>query len=106
MALPLSPEDIFEELFVDLHASKLWEDGKMLSDVIPLFESKEILFQYRVEKRKNDFDLKSFFEKKSKNYEKEPDTAFFWSVMFTVCHFDSRCMRLVFLKRSFFRCQV
>ena len=66
MALPISPEDIFEELFVDLHASKLWEDGKMLSDAIPLAESKEILFQYRVEKRKNDFDLKSFFEKNFK----------------------------------------
>jgi|TARA_B100001105_G_scaffold196928_1_gene160755 alpha,alpha-trehalase len=69
MALPISPEDIFEELFVDLHASKLWEDGKMLSDAIPLAESKEILFQYRVEKRKNDFDLKSFFEK---NFQPNP----------------------------------
>ena len=27
-----SPEHLYEELFTDLHASQIWEDGKMLSD--------------------------------------------------------------------------
>ena len=63
MALPIPPEEVFEELFVDLHASKLWDDGKMISDAIPLAKSKEILTQYRVEKKRDGFDLKNFFER-------------------------------------------
>ena len=56
-----SPEHIYEELFTDLHASQIWEDGKMLSDALPLKKPSEILAAYRTEKNNADFNLETFF---------------------------------------------
>lgn len=58
-----TPEEEFGALFVALHASKLWPDGKMLSDAIPLAPPEKINAAYAEEKDKEKFDLKLFFEK-------------------------------------------
>ena len=62
MKLPAAPDQIFKELFVDLHASKLWSDGKMIADAIPLAEPEEILAEYKNKKASKNFELKAFFE--------------------------------------------
>ena len=62
MKLPAAPDQVFKELFVDLHASKLWADGKMIADAIPLAEPEVILAEYRNKKSSENFDLKAFFE--------------------------------------------
>ncbi|MBN4080801.1 alpha,alpha-trehalase TreF [Caldithrix abyssi] len=58
----LPPDQIFKELFVDLHNSGIWPDGKMISDAIPKKSPEEILKAYRTQIANEDFDLKSFFE--------------------------------------------
>lgn len=55
-----APEDIYQELFFDMHMSGIWSDGKMISDMIPKSEPHLILKQYRDEKEKKNFDLKHF----------------------------------------------
>ena len=62
MKLPLPPNVVFEELFEDLHASRIWPDGKMLSDAIPLTTPEKIVHLYREEKKHKEFNLKAFFE--------------------------------------------
>jgi len=62
MKLPLPPNVIFEELFEDLHASRIWPDGKMISDAIPLTTPEKIVHLYREEKNHKEFNLKAFFE--------------------------------------------
>ena len=57
-----TPLALFGDLFEALHASNIWEDGKMISDAIPLFPAEEILEKYRTEKDNNNFQLKEFFE--------------------------------------------
>lgn len=56
-------EKDFQELFTDLHASGLWQDGKEISDAVTIEEPEKILEIYRKEKVKNSFDLKSFYNK-------------------------------------------
>ncbi len=55
-----SPEVIFEELFVDLHESGIWEDGKAIADLIPLSDPALILEEYRSTKEGHDFNLNQF----------------------------------------------
>ena len=62
MKLPAAPDQVFKELFVDLHASKLWSDGKMIADAIPLADPEVILAEYQNKKTGENFDLKAFFE--------------------------------------------
>jgi len=57
-----SPKEIFGGLFFDLHLSKIWSDGKFISDAIPKISPKIILKNYEEEKSKPHFDLKAFFE--------------------------------------------
>ena len=59
---PLPPDRVFEELFVDLHISGIWPDGKVISDAVPKQSPEEILNAYRDQKTNQGFDLKSFFE--------------------------------------------
>ena len=42
MKLPAAPDQVFKKLFVDLHASKLWPDGKMIGHAIRLGEPERI----------------------------------------------------------------
>ena len=63
MKQPAAPDKIFEELFVDLHASKLWSDGKIIADALPLATPEVILTAYRKERHDKNFNLKAFFEK-------------------------------------------
>lgn len=57
-----APEQLFEELFEDLHMSGLWDDGKFISDAIPKYKPEIILDKYRKHKGDEGFDLKVFFE--------------------------------------------
>ena len=63
MKQPAAPDQIFEELFVDLHASKLWSDGKIIADALPLATPEVILTAYRKERHDKNFNLNAFFEK-------------------------------------------
>ncbi len=58
-----TPDIIYEELFVDLHESNLWQDQKTIGDGIPQASSSTILAAYRSSKDNPSFDLKEFFEK-------------------------------------------
>lgn len=51
----------FQELFQDLHASGLWEDGKEISDAITYQAPEAVLEAYRVERNHPDFNIRSFF---------------------------------------------
>ncbi len=62
MKKTLPPDRVFKELFVDLHISCIWPDGKGISDAIPKQAPEEILKAYRSQKTNKGFDLKSFFE--------------------------------------------
>ena len=57
-----SPDQIFGQLFYDLHTSGLWPDGKVISDAIPITKVDEIIEKYDVQKELDDFDLRIFFE--------------------------------------------
>jgi alpha,alpha-trehalase len=56
-----TPDDIFQELFTDLHKSGIWHDGKIISDAIPKASPSDILQTYRSQKGMSDFDLEVFF---------------------------------------------
>ncbi len=62
MAKLNTPEDIYGDLFRDMHRSGLWEDGKQIADLIPKKKPKKILKAYKEEKDAADFDLRSFVE--------------------------------------------
>jgi len=57
-----SPDQLFGQLFSDLHLSGIWSDGKVISDATPLFDVETINAAYNSEKQADDFDLKVFFE--------------------------------------------
>ncbi|MFY0592815.1 alpha,alpha-trehalase TreF [Roseivirga sp.] len=63
MSKLLHLENDLQELFVDLHASGLWADGKEISDAITHINPKEILAAYRSEKQDDNFDIKAFYER-------------------------------------------
>ncbi|MBT8234716.1 MAG: alpha,alpha-trehalase TreF [Bacteroidia bacterium] len=62
MAKLKTPEDIYGDLFRDMHRSGLWEDGKQIADLIPRKKPKKILDAFAKKKEDADFDLKSFVE--------------------------------------------
>lgn len=62
MSQLLHLENDLQELFVDLHASGHWKDGKEISDAVTHTKPTEILSEYRVQKTQADFDIKRFFE--------------------------------------------
>ena len=55
-----TPDQVFEELFVDLHMNAVHPDGKVISDAIPNTEPAAILALYRKQKDAPDFDIKAF----------------------------------------------
>lgn len=58
----LPPDQVFKELFADLHLSGHWSDGKTIADMIPLYPPAEILANYASLKKLPAFDLKAFAE--------------------------------------------
>ena len=62
-------EEHFAELFVDLHASGLFADGKEIADAITQRDPAEILAAYRSQKDDKDFDLTSFYQQ---HFQKAP----------------------------------
>lgn len=54
-------EKDLQELFVDLHASGCWKDGKEISDAIIKGSPDKVLIEYRSEKDKAGFDIQAFF---------------------------------------------
>ena len=58
----ISPEEQYGPLFLALHASRLWSDGKLLSDALPLRSPETINAAYAQQKDTPGFDLKAFFE--------------------------------------------
>jgi len=57
-----TPDDIYGELYHDLHVSGLWNDGKKISDAVPRIAPQEIVRNYEREKNHDNFDLKAFFK--------------------------------------------
>ncbi len=57
-----TPYQIYGELFVALHKSGHWKDGKIISDAIPKMSPEVLLRKYKEEKVKNNFNLVTFFE--------------------------------------------
>jgi len=55
-----TPEQIFGQLYVDMHLSGIWEDGKFISDLIPKQSPDEILQAYEKQKTEEGFSLKDF----------------------------------------------
>ncbi|NND15056.1 MAG: alpha,alpha-trehalase TreF [Eudoraea sp.] len=62
MAKLQTPEDIYGDLFRDMHLSGVWEDGKQIADLIPKKKPKKILKAYTKEMDTVQFDLKAFVE--------------------------------------------
>lgn len=63
MSQLLHLENDLQELFVDLHASGFWKDGKEISDAITHKKPSNILSAYRLEKTQPNFSIKAFFDK-------------------------------------------
>ncbi|MBO3698269.1 alpha,alpha-trehalase TreF [Roseivirga sp. E12] len=61
MAKTLHLEKDLQELFTDLHASGLWEDGKEISDALLKEGAAQVLSAYRNQKDDANFGLKEFF---------------------------------------------
>lgn len=79
MPNPVHLEKDYEELFTNLHASGLWSDGKVISDVVADRNPAEILAEYRTQKSESGFDLRAFFEtnfrpapSQAKDYQSDP----------------------------------
>ncbi|MFT4666968.1 MAG: alpha,alpha-trehalase [Polaribacter sp.] len=58
-----TPDQIYGDLFVDLHLQPVLKDGKLISDATALFPPAEIVAAYDVEKGSPGFDLPAFFKK-------------------------------------------
>ncbi len=55
-----APNEVYQELFVAMHESGIWQDEKAISDALPKARPEAILAAYRQQKTKPDFDLKAF----------------------------------------------
>ncbi len=66
-----SPLEIYGQLFIDLHLSDIWADGKFISDAIPLYEPKEIITKYNALKETAGFNLEHFFNQHFQNGQKD-----------------------------------
>ncbi len=58
-----TPDEVYQELFVDMHASGIWPDGKVIADALPKVAPAIILQTYRAQKNTKDFDLQAFVSK-------------------------------------------
>lgn len=59
-----SPDEVFDDLFVDVQLTNIFPDSKTFCDAIPqVLSSKEILDVYQKEKTDSNFDLKTFVMK-------------------------------------------
>ena len=58
-----APEDIFGELFTDVHKAGILVDGKSLSDATPKDRPEVILNTYQEEKDQPNFDLRAFLNR-------------------------------------------
>ena len=58
-----APEEIYQELFTDVHQAGFLPDGKAFSDALPLRNPQEILERYRNEKQVPGFDLADFIKR-------------------------------------------
>lgn len=56
----LTPADRYQELFIDVQISRVFDDCKIFVDCIPLIEPEEILDRYRKVCFTRDFDLTAF----------------------------------------------
>ena len=56
-------DEIYGQLYHDLHVSGLWKDGKKISDAIPRIQPKEIVDIYNATRNEPEFKLKKFFKK-------------------------------------------
>jgi alpha,alpha-trehalase len=61
-SLPPAPEQLWEELFVDVQRAQLFEDQKTFADAVPLRPPAEILRQYRTRRTERGFDLRRFVQ--------------------------------------------
>lgn len=57
-----APDEIYGRLFIDLHASGLWSDGKVIADAIPLRDPQDIVAEYLQKCDIHGFDIKDFFQ--------------------------------------------
>ena len=55
-----APEDIYQELFQEVHQAGILADGKSFSDALPKAHPEHILASYRKEKQAAAFDLEKF----------------------------------------------
>lgn len=55
-----SPDEAFGELFLEVQARKIYEDGKTFADLIPKKRARELLKEYEIVKRDPNFDLREF----------------------------------------------
>lgn len=69
----LPPDQIYHELFFDLHDAKFLTDQKTIGDTIPERKPEDILADYRSQKTNPDFDLKEFFHRNFKIVEDPAD---------------------------------
>lgn len=58
-----TPAEIYGELFITMHESGIWSDGKSISDALPKVDPEKILTAFETEKKLTDFDLKEFAER-------------------------------------------
>lgn len=61
-ALPPPPQVLFGDLFVAVQTAQLFEDQKLFSDAVPLFDPEQILEDYARESGQPDFDLRVFID--------------------------------------------
>ena len=57
-----SPEEVFGQLFYDVHRNEIIEDGKLFADAVAKVHPEIILKTYKEEKNKEGFDLRSFID--------------------------------------------
>jgi len=73
----ITPFSLYGQLFLDLNASGLWEDNKVIADLIPRSDPAEILRKYLEIKDLPDFSIENFvkehFDYKSSNVPFESD---------------------------------
>lgn len=58
----LSPAQIYQELFIAMSESGLWEDGKTIVDALPRTHPTQILADYRASHKQSGFELKAFVQ--------------------------------------------
>lgn len=60
---PKSPEELLGSLFFDVRQKNIYKDGKLIVDLVPKFQIKQIEQEYELSKGDSDFDLSDFIDK-------------------------------------------